>query len=156
MKSKTSLPNGIDKLICCNGGAGGNRTLVQTWNQYAFYVRSLRLVFEDGQAGTTKPPLIPKSFAQTSGRRQYYSRYTCTAGSISLGKRTIGRCLVPATVAGIKLIYCTSIKQRERSCFRHLNLLMSLFKERGHHRSARLHTASTRCQNRSAPSGSYF
>ena len=52
---------------------------------------------------------------------------------------------------GLRLIYCTSIKQRERSCFRHLKFLMSLINERGHHRSACLLTTSTRCQNRSAP-----
>ncbi|MGM9866106.1 MAG: hypothetical protein ACI30P_07530, partial [Muribaculaceae bacterium] len=40
-------------------------------------------------------------------------------------------CLVPATVAGIKLIYCASIRQRERSCFRHLNWSMSILKSFG-------------------------
>lgn len=69
----------------------------------------------------------------------------------SLGKRTIGRCLVSATVAEIKLIYCASIRQQERSYFRQLNFLMSLIMERRHHCSARLHTPPERCQNRSAP-----
>ena len=50
-----------------------------------------------------------------------YFRFTFTTWSIRLGKRTIGWCLVSATVAEIKLIYYSSIKQRERSCFRHLN-----------------------------------
>ena len=34
-----------------------------------------------------------------------------------------GRCLVPATVAGIKLTYCSSVKQQERNYFRQLNLV---------------------------------
>ena len=32
-----------------------------------------------------------------------------------------GRCLVPATVAGIKLTYCASVRQQERSYFRQLS-----------------------------------
>ena len=43
------------------------------------------------------------------------------------GRTASGRCLVPAPGAGIKLIYCTSIKQRERSCFRQLNCLRAEF-----------------------------
>ena len=34
-----------------------------------------------------------------------------------------GRCLVPTTVAGIKLTYCASVMQQERSYFRQLNLV---------------------------------
>ena len=64
-------------------------------------------------------------------RRGSYSRNSYTAGSISLETWAIGRCPVPATVAGIKLIYCASIRQRERSCFRHLNWSMSILKSFG-------------------------
>ena len=37
--------------------------------------------------------------------------------------RACGRCLVPTTVAGIKLTYCASVMQQERSYFRQLNLV---------------------------------
>ncbi len=104
-----------------------------------------------GRHGTANRRLSPLNFGRRAGRLVSYSRYSCTAGSVSLGKWATGRCLVSATIAEIKLIYCTSIRQRERSCFRHLKLLMSLIKERSHHCSARLHTTSTRCQNRSSP-----
>lgn len=60
-----------------------------------------------------------------------YFRFNCTTWSIRLGKRTIGWCLVSATVAEIKLIYYSSIKQRERSCFRHLNCRRLWFKSVG-------------------------
>ena len=104
-----------------------------------------------GRHGTANRRLSSLSFGRLAELAASYSRYSCTAGSVSLGKWATGRCLVSATVAEIKLIYCTSIRQRERSCFRHLKLLMSLIKERSHHCSACLHTTSTRCQNRSSP-----
>lgn len=74
-------------------------------------------------AGMGRPTaaLSSKSFGRLSRLSASYSRFNCTALSIRLGTWTIGRCLVPATVAGIKPIYCASIRQRERSCFRHLN-----------------------------------
>ncbi len=51
-----------------------------------------------------------------------YNRFICAALSKRLGNTTIGRRLVSATVAEIKLIYYTSITQQERSYFRHLKL----------------------------------
>ena len=82
-------------------------------------------VVSDYLSGTDRPEtanlfLSFLNFATATKQGSNYLRYSCTAISISLGKRTIGRCLVPATVAGIKPIYCASIRQRERSCFRHL------------------------------------
>lgn len=101
---------------------------------------------------TANNALIPYLISDTDKRHSAsYSRFNCTATSRSLGPTTLGRCLVSATVAEIKLIYYTSIKQQERSLIRHLKLSMSLIIERSHHCSARLHTTSTRCQNRSAP-----
>ena len=35
-------------------GAAGNRTLVQTWNQYAFYMLSRLLIFEPGSGKGTQ------------------------------------------------------------------------------------------------------
>ena len=86
---------------------------------------SLDLIVGHRQAGDDQPRPYPLDFALLSRLPQRYSRFICTALSISLGTRTIGRCLVSATVAEIKLIYCTSIKQQERSCFRHLKKSMS-------------------------------
>ena len=40
---------------------------------------------------------------------------------LSLRERGCERCPVPSPCKGIKLIYCTSIKQRERTLFRQLN-----------------------------------
>ena len=80
-----------------------------------------------------------------------HSRFSCTALSISLGKRTIGRCLVSATVAEIKR-YLLSFDYAARAYwFSPFEIAMSLIKERSHHCSACLHTTSTRCQNRSTP-----
>ena len=84
-----------------------------------------------GRPGRPTAALASKDFAGVQRRGPGYFRFNCTALSIRLGKRTIGRCLVPATVAGIKLIYCASIRQRERSCFRHLNWSMSILKSFG-------------------------
>lgn len=46
-----------------------------------------------------------------------YFRFNCTAESKSFGTTAFERCLVPASYAGIKPIYYTSIRQRERNCF---------------------------------------
>ena len=104
-----------------------------------------------GRQATANRALSLCCFRPRARLLRSYSRFNCIALSISLGTTTIGRCLVSATVAGIKPIYCTSIRQQERSCFRHLKLAMSQIIERSHHCSACLHTTSTRCQNRSAP-----
>ena len=73
-----------------------------------------------GRLGLPTAALALKNFGGGVGRTFSYFRYTCTAVSASLGKRAAGRCLVSATLAEIKLIYYASIRQRERSCFRHL------------------------------------
>ena len=62
-----------------------------------------------------------------------------------------GDVLSPQLLRRLSVIYCASIRQQERSCFRHLKLLMSQIKERRHRCSACLLTTSTRCQNRSSP-----
>ena len=51
------------------------------------------------------------------------SRFVSTAPSSCFGKKLLGRCLVAATLAAMKrLIYYSSITQRERSYFRQLKL----------------------------------
>ena len=80
-----------------------------------------------------------------------YSRFTCTALSISLGTWTTGRCLVSATVAEIKRHLLFFDYAARAYCFSPFEILMSLIIERSHHCSACLLTTSTRCQNRSTP-----
>ena len=71
-----------------------------------------------------KPPtdaLVPK-FHLHIGTYADYSRYSCTAEPRGFGTTSLERCLVPSPGDGIKpVIYCTSIRQRERTCFRQLN-----------------------------------
>ena len=50
--------------------------------------------------------------------------------TLRLGKRSLERCLVPSPGDGIKpVIYCTSIRQRERNLFRQINFLTALIME---------------------------
>ncbi len=63
---------------------------------------SLHLVFVTGQAKDHQPRPYLLLFRPERGAGQAYFRFTCTAGSIRLGKRTIGQCLVAATFAAIK------------------------------------------------------
>ena len=62
----------------------------------------------------------PLKFHPCNEAYMNYFRFTCTAWSTRFGTTSVERCPVPAPCAGIKLIYCTSIKQRERSYFRQL------------------------------------
>ena len=70
-----------------------------------------------------KPPTVtlsPKSHPDI-GACLNYSRFTCAADSRRFGTTSLERRLVPSPGDGIKLvIYYTSIKQRERNCFRQL------------------------------------
>ena len=70
-----------------------------------------------------KPPtatLSPESHPDI-GACLNYSRFTCAADSRRFGTTSLERRLVPSPGDGIKLkIYYTSIKQRERNCFRQL------------------------------------
>ena len=50
-----------------------------------------------------------------------YFRFTCTAESLDSEQHPWSDVSFRQPCGGIKLIYCTSIKQRERSCFRQLN-----------------------------------
>lgn len=65
--------------------------------------------------------LSPKRLHRPRGAACGYLRVNCTAGSRRFGETALGRCLVPTILVGIKLTYWTSIRQRERICFRQLN-----------------------------------
>ena len=104
-----------------------------------------------GRLRTANRDLILCCFGLFARLSEPYSRFSCTALSISLGKRTIGRCLVSATVAEIKRHLLYFDYAARAYCFSPFEIVMSQIKERSHHCSACLHTTSTRCQNRSAP-----
>ena len=69
-----------------------------------------------------QPQPYPLRFRRRGGARADYSRFNRTAGSECFGTRASGRCLVLSPCDGIKPVtYCTSIRQRERNCFRQIN-----------------------------------
>ena len=81
------------------------------------------LGFDFRATARPKPPtatLSPESHPDI-GACLNYSRFTCAADSRRFGTTSLERRLVPSPGDGIKLkIYYTSIKQRERNCFRQL------------------------------------
>ena len=79
-------------------------------------------------AGRRRPTvsLSSQNFGIEARPHDPYSRFSYTADSRSLENTTLGRCPVPAPCAGIKLIYCTSIKQREQHCYCQLNCSMPI------------------------------
>ena len=81
------------------------------------------LGFDFRATARPKPPtatLSPESHPDI-GACLNYSRFTCAADSRRFGTTSLERRLVPSPGDGIKLvIYCASIKQRERNCFRQL------------------------------------
>ena len=104
--------SGISLLFGC-GGAGGSRTLVQTRKPYAFYM----LIFAFGfrAQARPKPPtyaLASKFHSDCEARPELFP-ILLHRRIERFGTRAFGRCLVSTTVAEIKLIYYTSIKQRE-------------------------------------------
>ena len=70
-----------------------------------------------------QPQPYPLKFHRSGGAHHGYSRFYRTACSERFGTRASGRCLVLSPCDGIKPVtYCTSIRQRERICFRQINL----------------------------------
>ena len=115
----------IINIIC---GLGGGRTLVQTRKSYAFYTLITDFIFERWQDQCHQPAPYPLKIHSGIEACRNYPRFICTTWSRRFGARALGWCLVPAPCAGIKLIYCTSIKQREQTCFRQLNCRRPIFK----------------------------
>ena len=74
-----------------------------------------------GRTGTTNLKLISWNLGTPPENRRSQLRIYQHHLVETSRSRAIGWCLVPATVAGIKLTYCTSVRQRERSYFRQLN-----------------------------------
>lgn len=80
----------------------------------------LLLVFEEGLGTDTRTIPYPLCFARRPRHSPNYSRFIRTSPSGRFRTLAPGRCLVPTPSIGMKLIYCNSIKQRERSYFRQL------------------------------------
>ena len=69
--------------------------------------------------GHPRPPLASKTSPALRGLMPAIPSFWASPGRTpTVG--ACGRCLVPATVAGIKLTYCASVRQQERSYFRQL------------------------------------
>ena len=102
-------------------GAGGSRTRVQTGKPYAFYTFIPDFGFR--AAARPGPPTDALSSKISFANRGldklfpiYLHRFTLRFGTSSLE-----RCLVLSPSDWIEpVIYCTSIRQRERSFFRQL------------------------------------
>ena len=114
-------PLNDQQLFVVKGGAGGIRTLVQTGKPYAFYM--LILAFGFRVATRPRPPIATLSSKISPVQRGILELFPIYLHRLILrfGTTSLEQCLVLPPCGGIKLIYCASIKQRERNCFRQLN-----------------------------------
>ena len=79
------------------------------------------LIFVIWQDLNHQPYPYPLKFHRGIEAYNDYFRFICTAWPTRFGTTSVERCLVPSPCDGIKpVIYCTSIRQRERNCFRQL------------------------------------
>ena len=79
-------------------------------------------IFESRQDPDHRSRPYPQKLHHAAGARRGYFRFNCTALPKSFGTTAFERCLVPLPCSGIKpIIYCTSIRQREHTCFRQIN-----------------------------------
>ena len=108
-------------MVGDKGGAGGSRTLVQTGKPYAFYTFIPDFGFRAAaRPGPPTDALSPKISFANRGLDKLFPIYLHRL-ILRFGTTSLERCLVPSPGGGIKpVIYCTSIRQRERSCFRQL------------------------------------
>ena len=108
-------------VFCSMGGVGGSRTRVQTGKPYAFYTLISDFIFVLRQDLNHQPQPYPLKSHTHSEACKCYSRFYLHRLIFRFGTTSSERCLVPLPRRGIKpVIYCTSIRQRERSCFRQL------------------------------------
>ena len=108
--------------IVISGGAGGIRTHVQTGKPYAFYTFIPAFGFRaTARPGPPTGALASKFSSCRRGPTRLFPIYLHRL-ILRFGTTSLERCLVPSSDDGIKpVIYCTSIRQRERNCFRQLN-----------------------------------
>ena len=133
-------------------GDGGSRTLVQTRNPHGFYMLIPLLVFVP-RKGTNalNATLSPKASPCCRSADKAIPKLLSTPGSGRNQESPPAGCLVPSPCEGIKpVIYCASIRQRERSCFRQL-LFCSQDLRASLRGSTCLHDNSSCCQNHTSP-----
>lgn len=100
--------------------------------------------------GPPTTALAPKASSRHRGLSRLFPIYLHRL-TLRFGTTSLERCLVPSPCNGIKpVIYCTSIRQRERNCFRQLIFDHSDLGA-SHRGSACLRTISSRCQIQSTP-----
>ena len=122
MKSETAYFPPTFQTYC---GPGENRTPVQTRERDAFYTLSTFAIVCHRQGTGNQPMTYPlKTSFVPQGRYKLFP-ICCTTCSICFGTTAIGWCLVPTPCVGIKPIYYTSIRQRERNSVRQINFRSS-------------------------------
>ena len=107
-----SCNNLIINLIC---GAGGSRTLVQTRKPYAFYMLIFAWIFVYRQDRSHQSIPYPLKFRERCEESlKLFPNLLCHFTK-RFGTRAFEWHLVSTPMAEIKLIYYTSIKQREHN-----------------------------------------
>ena len=104
------------------GGAGGIRTHVRTRKPIRFlHAYSGQCFRASARTGLPTDTLSPKISPAHWGLYRLFPIFLHRL-TLRFGTTSLERCLVLSPGDGIKpVIYCTSIRQRERSCFRQLN-----------------------------------
>jgi len=140
----------LDTVLPFQRGDGGGRTLVQTRNQYAFYMLIPAFGFRAlARPGPPTNTLVWKFHAVIQTLTTLFPIF-CASLIQSPQDVGLGRRLVAVVLTAIKLTYCTSVRLQEHSYSRQLNFWSPDYSA-SHQRTACLHTASARCQNRSSP-----
>ena len=139
----------LRRLYC---GDGGSRTLVQTRNPHGFYMLIPLLVFVPCKGtNALNATLSPKASPCCRSADKAIPKLLSTPGSGRNQESPPAGCLVRPPCERIKpVIYCASIRQRERSCFRQL-LFCSQDLRASLRGSACLHDNSSCCQNHTSP-----
>ena len=121
IKHRCNIVN-LTKLHRCFCGDGGSRTLVQTRNPHGFYMLIPLLVFVPRKgANALNATLSPKASPCCRSADKAIPKLLSTPGSGRNQESPPAGCLVRPPCERIKpVIYCASIRQRERSCFRQL------------------------------------
>ena len=102
-------------------GPAESRTPVRTRKPYAFYM--LISAFGFRALARPEPPTnaLSSEFHLSSEAYPNYFRFNLHRFTLRFGTTSLEQCLVQLSNSRIKpVIYCTSIRQRERNCFRQL------------------------------------
>ena len=102
-------------------GPAESRTPVRTRKPYAFY--TFIPAFDFRMSARPGPPtdILSSKFHLGSEAYPNYFRFNLHRFTLRFGTTSLEQCLVQLSNSRIKpVIYCTSIRQRERNCFRQL------------------------------------